>query len=140
MEGDRQALLNASASISVTGSKKSSEAEPSRDHMIPRTLSPRATDRRTMSPNASPSRSPNVSANDIEPGVSPNKSKLESSLDSQRNPIISSNNQHKDYQRYKYYSALRTGYGHLGLDAPELEPPSHVIEKELFLFQSPFSK
>ena len=47
---------------------------------------------------------------------------------------------HKDYQRFKYYSALRTGYAHLGIEEPSLEPPSHVIDKELFVFQSPFGK
>ena len=104
-------------------------ADQSRETMIPRTLSPRGGERRTMSPNASP----NASANDIEPGqLSPSKAK-DLSVDSQRNPMLTSND-HKDYQRYKYYSALRTGYGHLGLDRPELEPPSHVIDKELFLF------
>ena len=53
--------------------------------------------------------------------------------------MISPSSGHKDYQRYKYYSALRTGYAHLGIEEPKLEPPSHVVDNELFLFQL-FSK
>ena len=54
--------------------------------------------------------------------------------------MLSPNSDHKDYQRLKYYSALRTGYAHLGIDSPDLEPPSHVIDPQLFLFKLPFSK
>ena len=52
--------------------------------------------------------------------------------------MLSPTESHKDYNRMKYYSALRTGYGHLGVEQPPLEPPAHIIDKELFLFQSPF--
>jgi len=52
--------------------------------------------------------------------------------------MLSPNSGHKNYNRFKYYSALRTGFGHLGYEQPELEPPSHVIDQELFLFQLPF--
>ena len=61
------------------------------------------------------------------------------SFDSARAPMLSPHAEHKDYNRYKYYSALRTGYAHLGIDQPELEPPGHVIDNALFLFQ-PFGK
>ncbi len=43
-----------------------------------------------------------------------------SSFDSARAPMLSPEASHKDYNRYKYYSALRTGYAHLGIDQPEL--------------------
>ena len=43
-----------------------------------------------------------------------------SSFDSARAPMLSPGESHKDYNRYKYYSALRTGYAHLGIDQPEL--------------------
>ena len=64
-------------------------ADTSKETMIPRTLSPKANTRRTMSPNASP----NASANDIEPGlVSPSKSPTKDlSVDSMRNPMLTSN-------------------------------------------------
>ncbi len=39
-----------------------------------------------------------------------------SSFDSARAPMLSPSEDHKDYNRYKYYSALRTGYAHLGID------------------------
>ena len=48
--------------------------------------------------------------------------------------MLSPKADHKDYQRLKYYSALRTGYAHLGLEEPSLEPPEHIIDKNLFLF------
>jgi len=35
-----------------------------------------------------------------------------------RAPMISPDSTHKDYNRYKYYSALRTGYAHLGMEEP----------------------
>lgn len=54
--------------------------------------------------------------------------------------MLSPHSGHKDYNRYKYYSALRTGYQHLGMEEPKLEPPSHVIDPTLFVFQLPFSK
>ena len=65
---------------------------------------------------------------------------MEISTDSSRLPMLSPKVGHKDYNRYKYYSALRTGYSHLGIEEPYLEPPSHVIDKELFLAQIPFGK
>ena len=65
---------------------------------------------------------------------------MEMSTDSARLPMLSPKEGHKDYNRYKYYSALRTGYSHLGIEEPYLEPPSHVIDKELFLAQIPFGK
>ena len=64
---------------------------------------------------------------------------MDMSKDSARQPILSPRAGHKDYQRYKYYSALRTGYAHLGIEEPKLEPPTHVVDNELFLFQF-FSK
>ena len=42
------------------------------------------------------------------------KSLSNASADSQRAPMLSPSRGHKDYNRFKYYSALRTGYGHLG--------------------------
>ena len=54
--------------------------------------------------------------------------------------MLSPSFDHKDYNRMKYYSALRTGYAHLGIEQPELEPPAHIIDQQLFLFQNPFSK
>mmetsp|Transcript_22502 Transcript_22502/g.27779 ORF Transcript_22502/g.27779 Transcript_22502/m.27779 type:complete len:86 (+) Transcript_22502:215-472(+) len=74
-------------------------------------------------------------------GASNNRPSLvspEKSIDSARAPMLSPNSGHKNYNRFKYYSALRTGFGHLGYEQPELEPPSHVIDQELFLFQLPF--
>ena len=53
---------------------------------------------------------------------------------------------HKNYNRFKYYSALRTGLKHLPnspnaqLDSSILEPPSHVIDDDLYVFNLPFIK
>ena len=54
--------------------------------------------------------------------------------------MLSPTQGHKDYQRFKYYSALRTGYAHLGLEQPPLEAPVHIIDQALFLFQVGLSK
>jgi len=48
----------------------------------------------------------------------------------------------KNYNRFKYYSALRTGFKHIGAEEEAiqmLEPPKHVIDQELFMMNSPFS-
>ena len=119
-----------------------SSANVSTNQLIPRTLSPAGNSRRTMSPNASQL---NLSEEKGK-GASSSSSKKDnksldvpSSFDSARAPMLSPGADHKDYNRYKYYSALRTGYAHLGIDQPELEPPKHVIDNALFLFQ-PFGK
>jgi len=108
-------------------------------NVIPRTLSPAGNKRRTMSPNTSQFVSEEKSNN---MGSTSKKNTLENpdkSYDSARAPMLSPRPEHKDYNRYKYYSALRTGYAHLGIDQPELEPPSHVIDNALFLL-NPFCK
>ena len=57
-----------------------------------------------------------------------------------RAPMLSPTSGHRDYNRYKYYSALRTGYKHLGQENPTfLEPPKHVIDHNLFVIYNPFS-
>lgn len=57
-----------------------------------------------------------------------------------RAPMLSPTSGHRDYNRYKYYSALRTGYKHLGQESPTfLEPPKHVIDQNLFVIYNPFS-
>jgi len=61
-------------------------------------------------------------------------SNVDISHDSARSPMLSPKFDHKDYNRMKYYSALRTGYAHLGIEEQNLEPPSHIIDKALFLF------
>lgn len=49
---------------------------------------------------------------------------------------------HKDYNRFKYYSALRSGFKHMPEegrhDESFLEPPVHVVDPELFVFNFPF--
>ena len=58
-----------------------------------------------------------------------------------RSAMLSPSNTHRDYNRYKYYSALRTGFKHLGQeDQAFLEPPSHIIDHNLFLIHNPFNK
>ena len=39
---------------------------------------------------------------------------------------------HKDYNRFKYYSALKSGYEHLNKEQ-FLSIPKHVIDDALFL-------
>ena len=54
--------------------------------------------------------------------------------------MLSPTSGHRDYNRYKYYSALRTGYKHLGEETSTfLEPPKHVIDQNLFIIYNPFS-
>ena len=48
--------------------------------------------------------------------ITPEKSFSNNSFDSSRAPMLSPSRGHKDYNRFKYYSALRTGYGHLGIE------------------------
>ena len=65
-----------------------------------------------------------------------------SGLDSQgeRVAMLSPSSGHRDYNRYKYYSALRTGYKHLGKEDGEfLAPPKHVLEENLFIIHNPFN-
>ena len=54
--------------------------------------------------------------------------------------MLSPNASHRDYNRMKYYSALRTGYKHLGKEesAKFLEPPEHVVDENLFIIYNPF--
>ena len=85
----------------------------------------RSTQRRTLSPNASPNTSA-ITENtpqkregtmgEKRPSMlgDAEKSLSNASMDSQRAPMLSPSRGHKDYNRFKYYSALRTGYGHLG--------------------------
>ena len=110
----------------------------------------RSTQRRTLSPNASPNISQIQEESTLREKTmgekrssmigSVEKSMSNSSMDGQRAPMLSPSRGHKDYNRFKYYSALRTGYGHLGQQPPELEPPTHVIDETLFLFKIPFGK
>jgi hypothetical protein len=47
----------------------------------------------------------------------------------------------KNYNRFKYYSALRTGFKHIGAEEEALqilEPPKHVIDEDLFVINLPF--
>ena len=122
-------------------SGKGSDARPS-EVLIPRTLSPTANTRRTRG-DESPSGMRTPTKQNSFTGANKSKDQTNSimdvSADSTRQPILSPASGHKDYQRYKYYSALRTGYAHLGIEEPKLEPPSHVVDNELFLFQF-FSK
>ena len=60
----------------------------------------------------------------------------------ERPPIMSPTQNHKDYQRYKYYSCLRTGYVHLGqekVSSDLLMPPLHTIDVELLKYANPFA-
>lgn len=58
----------------------------------------------------------------------------------ERPAMLSPKASHKDYNRYKYYSALRTGYKHLAPDETDtfLNPPVHVIDSNLFKLHNPF--
>lgn len=94
--------------------------------MIPRSLSPNS-QRKTMNPSDA------LGIANIELKVTSKGERSMTDLSSDRLPMLSPREGHKDYNRYKYYSALRTGYSHLGIEEPYLEPPSHVIDKELFL-------
>jgi sodium-coupled neutral amino acid transporter 9 len=65
------------------------------------------------------------------------------SLIEDRPAITSPKFSHKDYNRYKYYSALRTGYKHLAPDEQSqtfLNPPVHVVDNNLFLLHNPFAQ
>ena len=43
------------------------------------------------------------------------------------------------YNRHKYYSALRTGFKHLGNeDKAILELPEHIVDPTLLIFVNPF--
>lgn len=47
------------------------------------------------------------------------------------------------YNRYKYYSAIKTGFKHMHVtegDNEFLRPPTHVIDEQLFLFHIPFTE
>ena len=109
MNGDERTNINVSATNSAIKSRSSDI-----DHSIPipRTLSPRATERRTLSPNSS---GLNISADDKKSNSSYMR---DSSGDQSRAPMLSPSFDHKDYNRLKYYSALRTGYAHLGMESP----------------------
>jgi hypothetical protein len=60
----------------------------------------------------------------------------------ERPALLSPKSDHRDYNRYKYYSALRTGYKHLAPEVREsfLKPPTHVVDANLFLLQHPFQE
>lgn len=49
-----------------------------------------------------------------------------------RNPILNDRTS-KNYHRFKYYSALKTGYKHLGNQGEYLEIPHHVIDANMFV-------
>lgn len=58
-----------------------------------------------------------------------------------RPPVLSPRPDHNQYNRYKYYSALRTGYKHLAPAAADesfLQMPLHIIDSNLFLLMNPF--
>ena len=136
--------INTSTSNSAIDNSKSSMASNERNtmngsQMFPRTLSPKATQRRTMSPNATMDNPSSPNGSQLMSAGKKN-SMSDTSMTSERQPMISPSESHKDYQRFKYYSALRTGYAHLGVEQPDLQPPEHIIDKELFLFSNPFSK
>ena len=59
-----------------------------------------------------------------------NNSSIIRSSDSERPPILSPRANHKDYNRFKYYSALRTGYKHLTPETKDsfLNPPAHILD------------
>ena len=57
-----------------------------------------------------------------------------------RSAIMSPSQTHRDYNRMKYYSALKTGFRHMGNESDILQPPVHVIDQNLFLLQIPFAK
>jgi len=66
--------------------------------------------------------------------------KLDVSVD--RSAMMSPTADHRNYNRFKYYSALKTGYKHLGdptATTDFLTPPEHVIDTNLFLFMNPFA-
>ena len=65
---------------------------------------------------------------------------MDNSKSYDRSAILSPTHTHKDYNRLKYYSALKTGYKHIGSDSEFLTPPVHVIDQNLFLLQLPFAK
>ena len=54
------------------------------------------------------------------------KSLSNASVDSQRAPMLSPSRGHKDYNRFKYYSALRTGWGDIKLWTTKL--PNKEVE------------
>ena len=95
--------INASTSNSAIADSKNSMASSERNtmngsQMIPRTLSPKATQRRTMSPNASgidPS-SPKGSQL-MSGGKKLSMSGADTSMTSERQPMISPSESHKDY-------------------------------------------
>lgn len=65
------------------------------------------------------------------------------STEIERPAILSPSPNHRDYNRYKYYSALRTGFNHLNPEAADeafLEVPLHVVDENLFLLMNPFHK
>jgi len=65
-----------------------------------------------------------------------------STMSAPRSPILTPGSAHKDYNRYKYYSALRTGYKHLTPETSEdfLAPPQHVINSNYVLLHNPFAE
>jgi len=65
-----------------------------------------------LSPNASPNTSMNAHKK-----TSPRGGTVTSDED-MRSPMLTPGTTHKDYNRLKYYSALRTGYSHLGIEEP----------------------
>ena len=65
---------------------------------------------------------------------------VDTSATHDRAPILSPRQSHRDYNRLKYYSALKTGFKHMGTDQDLLTPPVHVIDQNLFLLQIPFAR
>jgi hypothetical protein len=63
----------------------------------------------------------------------------EMSEDSNRPPIATSPG-HSQYNRLKYYSALRTGYQQLGSKEDFLRIPKHVIDPILYVIYAPFAQ
>ena len=45
---------------------------------------------------------------------------------------------HRDYNRLKYYSALKTGYKHMGAKQSFLNIPHHTIDPSLYVIHFPF--
>lgn len=83
--------------------------------------------------NLSSSRKPNRPANEQ------NSNKGQSSFNIERPPMLYSPT-HRDHQRFKYYSALRTGFKHMTNRNSFLEVPHHVIEDYMFVRNFPFTR
>ena len=83
-----------------------------------------------------------INASEISENFSKDMSKKTVNSDfsqNSRQPILASP-AHKDYNRLKYYSALKTGYKHMGAKESFLNIPHHTIDEDLFLLHFPFEE